>query len=100
MDRLLRLGPPGGTSGPPPADVEAVIRWCAADQGDGRYPGESVNVAAVGKLRERWTQLLGKQRAAARPARQSSYDDGSSSHLDRFDPTAWLDESPATGGSR
>jgi hypothetical protein len=66
MDRLLRLGPPGGSAPQPSAEVEAVIRWCAADHGDDRYPGEAVNVASPYKLRRRYSQLLGKTRAAAR----------------------------------
>lgn len=58
MDLLLRRGPKGeGGVVPTPDEVECVIRWCANDTGDDRYPGESVNVRSVPKLRERWSEL-------------------------------------------
>lgn len=58
MDRLLRIGPPGeGGIVPDPSEVATVIAWCAADCGDDRYPGESVNVRSVPKFRARYSQL-------------------------------------------
>lgn len=54
MDRLLRRGPPGPNEHAAPVDpteVETVIRWCAADD------FERANVASVGKLRKRYSQL-------------------------------------------
>lgn len=60
MDRLLRLD--GATFD----EVFRVIDWCAQDTGNGTYPGESVNVQSVPKLRERFSQLLGKANAAER----------------------------------
>jgi hypothetical protein len=51
MDRLLRIDHAD------PAEVAQVIAWCAADVGSGSYPGESVNVRAVPKFRERYSEL-------------------------------------------
>ena len=61
MDRLLRLGPPGEGGHVPDADeVAKVIDWCAADQGNGNYPGEATNVRSVRKFRERYSELRRK----------------------------------------
>jgi hypothetical protein len=61
MDRLLRIGPPGEGGHVPTADeVERVIAWCAADTGNGSYPGESVTVRSVPKFRARYSELRAK----------------------------------------
>ena len=69
MDRLLRLGPPGeGGHIPEPDEVRRVIDWCASDNGNGSYPGESVTVRSVRKFRERYSEL---RRKALRPGEAS-----------------------------
>jgi hypothetical protein len=66
MDLLLRRGAVGDHR-PVPADtVEMVIRWVLQDHQDGAFPGEAIVVASPGKLRKRWTELLGKAQAAQR----------------------------------
>ena len=67
MDRLLRIGPPGeGGHIPDPDEVARVIDWCSSDHGNGSYPGESVVLRSVPKLRKRWSELRAKANGQAR----------------------------------
>lgn len=57
-DRLLRLGPPGQTTAPPPTLDEAleVAEWATSDD------FWRSNIASIPKLRQKWSQLALKAR--------------------------------------
>lgn len=61
MDRLLRLGPPGGDSPTPPDEIAVVIDWATTDD------FERANVLSVPKFRKRYTQLRLKAINATSP---------------------------------
>lgn len=60
VDRMLRIDKRT------PAAIEAVIRWCQGDNGDGRWSGWQNNILSTAKLRLHFDKLelaMGKARA-------------------------------------
>lgn len=90
MDRLLRIGPQGTGrhAAPTVEEVTAVIRWVAADRGDGGWTGWSVNVQGVPKLRQQWVKVSAGMKADGRPRRSSGGNGGVAAFADLRDAAA------------
>jgi hypothetical protein len=109
FDAFWEIYPPTNGRKPEKGMAEVAWRKLTWDQRDRALIGAR-HLAASDHMPKYARRFLRRDTAGAfpfddwqtppAPARQSSYDDGSNSHLDRFDPSAWLDESPDTGGSR